>query len=75
MANFRKVGALWRTKSGKGYSGKVEETIGPDDKLYLGKNSFKADGDKKPDLILSVIEEEEAQPQEPEFDEDEQIPF
>lgn len=58
MAEFRKVGALWRTKSGKGYSGKVEETIGPNDKLYLSKNTYKEEGDKKPDLILKVIVED-----------------
>lgn len=72
MAEFRKVGALWRTKSGKGYSGKVEETIGPDDKLYLSKNTYKEEGDKKPDLILKVIEEEQAQAPE---EDPENIPF
>ena len=77
MANFKKVGALWRTKRGTGYSGRLEATIGPDDKLFLGKNKHKEEGDKKPDLVLSVIEEEEENP-EPKgtmVDEDQGLPF
>ena len=76
MANFRKVGALWRTKKGTGYSGRLEATIGPDDKLFLAKNKHKEEGDKKPDLVLSVIEEEgDPEPKGTMVDDSSEVPF
>lgn len=57
--SFKKVGAFWKAKSGKGYSGVTDTDIPEGSRLYIGKNQYKEDGDKKPDLVLSLIVEDE----------------
>ena len=75
MANFKKVGALWTTKSGKGFSGKLSEDVAEGQRLFLGEN--KKTKDNQPDMQLFVIEEENENP-EPKgtmVDESSEVPF
>ena len=69
---LRKVGAFWAAKSGKGYTGKLSEDVAEGARLYLGKNKYK-EKDNQPDIILSIIEDDEQEA--PRQEEEPDLPF
>ena len=59
MSEFKKIGACWKNKSGKGYSCKTEVALQEGERFMIFKNTKKTE-DKHPDLIMGqFIEEEE----------------
>ena len=58
MAKFIKVGAGWRTKSGKMISWQFEADIAKGQRLFSSDNKFKTE-DKHPDYTIGYFEEEE----------------
>jgi hypothetical protein len=70
---LRKVGAFWTAKSGKGYTGKLSEDVAEGARLFLGKNKYK-EKDNQPDIILSIIEDDE-QEEAINVPEEDDIPF
>lgn len=71
---FEKVGALWKTKSGNGWSGKIEKNLSKDTRILVFENKDKRQSNH-PDMQLFIEREkppvEEAMPTEP----DEDCPF
>lgn len=63
MADFIKVGAGWRTKSGKGYSCKLEMALEKDARFLIFSNKNKKT-DKHPDIIMGYFEDEAEKQQE-----------
>lgn len=74
---FVKIGALWKAKSGKGWTGELDIYEEGKTKIYVSENRFKK-SDKHPDLIINEItedEEEKPRQQEPPSIDDDDIPF
>lgn len=55
--SFKKIGACWKNKSGKGYSCKIEVALHENDRFMIFKNEKKTE-DKHPDLIIGQFEED-----------------
>lgn len=75
-----KIGGLWKNK-GKGYSGKISIggggsiTLKDGDRILVFKNEDKEEGDKRPDITLSI--ERDVPPPKPSTPtpQDDDIPF
>ena len=57
MSKIRKIGAGWRTKSGKGYNCILDEDMPKGGRFLMLKNE-KKENDKHPDINLVIFEEE-----------------
>lgn len=63
MANFIKVGAGWKTKSGNGHNCIIEVAVSAGDRILIFPNKQKKEA-KHPDIIIGYFEDDEEKQQE-----------
>lgn len=64
---FTKIGALWLKDGAKGkyMAGEIERQSGEKIRVMVFKNTFKTEGDTKPDYTINMVLDDPANPPDP----------